>query len=765
LLDPPSPQLAAALLELKLCTAADLKRCRKRVRWLARDVPAFDSIWIDALLQLGKLTPFQAELLEAAEHQKLCVGPCVLIELLGQGTDAKTYLARRREGVERLVLKLIDRPLETLVGDLDRLHELTVSLKHLAHPSCVGPHTALRHEDQLVAISRYVPGLHLGELLVRRGRFPASVVAEIGRQLLEGLAALERGGIVHGGIRMNNVRLTSAGVAVLVDAGMRTAIAPELTILARVPPDRYDGIAPELIGTGASPSPRSDLYSLGCLLWHLLAGRPPFPTGDPLAKLAAHQTRPVTDVREWAPDAPAELATQIARFTASDPDERPANCREALAEWGLARRSGRKQLARFRALFNSAAPRAGAANGLRPMRWSVTLALLFVLSGAMLTLLDKGARSEVLRLGAAAFERSLAHSAPETGGLDPADNLGAAGDAPAASRDALAELPPPNADGVILLDSPLAYQPAEIAAVGTLTLRGTGSDVATVLIGDKPLKLWAEAVVLDNVAFARVRPATDSSATPSALVLIETQSLTVRNCRFETHTLDAVRGAAEGDAEASVDTVAIAWKILDRQRPSAGQVHLEDTVFLGTRPAIFLAGLPRQVQCRNCLKLGAGAFMTLTASPAPGSDVRMQLERITLRRADALLRWQPRTATTAGRIEIEANDCVLDMAGKNAALFQLSGSQLRPESLEAVELFGEGTLTNPDVAVAKRLGPDGIWQTVDSGSLSISGVLAAQYKFAGELTEDARDSRIDSHNAPQRHDHPPGIEVAAPAGG
>jgi hypothetical protein len=634
-----------------------------------------------------------------------------------------------------------------LLGDLDRLHDLTLRLNDVPHPSCVGPHTALRHEDQLVAISRFVPGLHLGELLVRRGRFPAGIVVEIGRQLLDGLAALEHNGIVHGNIRMSNVRLTTPGVAVLVDAGIRPAISPELTILARVPPDRYDGMAPELIGTGASPTPQSDLYALGCLLWHLLAGRPPFPTGDPLAKLAAHQTRPITDIREWAPDTPADLADRIAAFTAVDVHDRPASCRDALQNWGPPRRSGRKKLARFRALFNSAAPRAAVENG-SSMSWGVVLVLLFVLSGAMLTLFDKGARNELLRLGTAAINRTRGGgdltaarpSKPETTEVGPQDAGGENGGA-------LAELPPPDADGVIVLDSSRAYRAAvELAAIGRLTLRGTGATVATVLIADKPLRLWAEEVVLDNVTFAR---AADSTAEPRALVLVETQNLVVSNCRFETHSLEAVRDAKSPAS----DTVAIAWNVLDRLQTSAAQVHLEDSVFVGTRSAVFLKGLPRQLQCQNCLKLGGGPFLTLAGAPTASTDLRMQLF------------WQPVTTATAGRIDIEANDCVLDVAGENAALFQLAGSQIVPESLKVLEMFGEGTLTNSGVTVARRRGADGKWQAVDDSHMKIDGLLATEYEFAGELSGDPRDSLIKSHNAPTRHEQPPGIDVEARAGG
>ena len=89
------------------------------------------------------------------------------------------------------------------------------------------------------------------------------------------------------------------------------------------------------------------MYALGCVLWQLLAGRPPFPGGDPLVKLRAHQARAIDDVRKWAPDTPAALAEGIAWLTQRDPAQRPAHFGEVLERWGPPRRRGRRAVAGF----------------------------------------------------------------------------------------------------------------------------------------------------------------------------------------------------------------------------------------------------------------------------------------------------------------------------------------------------------------------------------------------------------------------------------
>src|SRR5260370_30193090 len=95
--DPLSEPIHKLLLELKLCSASDLRRCRRRVRRLTFDLPAFDSIWLDALVQIGRLTPFQARLLESANPRALQIGPCVAVNRLWGGSNSQTLLARAQD--------------------------------------------------------------------------------------------------------------------------------------------------------------------------------------------------------------------------------------------------------------------------------------------------------------------------------------------------------------------------------------------------------------------------------------------------------------------------------------------------------------------------------------------------------------------------------------------------------------------------------------------------------------------------------------------
>ena len=88
---------------------------------MATDLPAFDSVWIDALVQLRRLTPFQAQILESPHPERLRVGPCVLVERLAVGFSGATYLARAIGTRQARILKLVTVE-EDLVPEIMNRH-------------------------------------------------------------------------------------------------------------------------------------------------------------------------------------------------------------------------------------------------------------------------------------------------------------------------------------------------------------------------------------------------------------------------------------------------------------------------------------------------------------------------------------------------------------------------------------------------------------------------------------------------------------------
>lgn len=357
MVQPPSKQLQDLLFGKKLCSQRDLQGCVSRVKSLSADLPAFDSVWLDALVQNRKLTSFQVQTIESDETENLRIGPFIVVARLGHGPNGDTFLGRRPDSKELITIKRVCVPTELQARTTSALQKVMHGFGSDARPANLVLPTACNiveperiittspaysisqgrttrgvsrrptfapvNQVQFAIISRYVPGLPLTQLVLRRGRFDPVIVARIGRSVLESLSSLFQHNLVHGEITLGNVVLTHSGQVTLVDAGVAVAIQPEFHIDAFVEPHRNDGIAPELIGTGNRATQASDLYALGCLLWQLLAGRPAFPTGDPLAKLASHQTTRIPNIREIAPETPEPLANAIYWLTEPNPRRRP----------------------------------------------------------------------------------------------------------------------------------------------------------------------------------------------------------------------------------------------------------------------------------------------------------------------------------------------------------------------------------------------------------------------------------------------------------
>jgi eukaryotic-like serine/threonine-protein kinase len=750
-IEPPSFRLQQRLTALKLCRRADLRRCRRRVRQLARDLPAFDSVWIDALLQERKLTPFQARLLESPWPERLSVGPWVLVDQLGSGPHGETFLARAGEGKQRCVLKRVESresrvesrarctSQSTLNSQLLTLNSLVSRAAGELHSHVVTPDKVIEHDGRLVVLSRFVAGTPLTELLIRRGRFPADVVREIGRQLTAGLAFLASRGIVHGEIALWNVRLSSRGIASLVDAGIAPVVRPEVIIDAEAPPERFDGVAPERVATGAPATAASEIYALGCLLWQLLAGRPPFPTGDPLTKLAHHQTREVADVREWVPECPDALAELLLAMTAFDAADRPESFAKLADLWQPPTRAGRRRLRRFHASFRAAVPRLRlrpAGSGL--LKRTITAAMALAAAAVGVGLLDRDFRGPLLSIAAPVTERIAALTGTEDDG-DAATGIAANG-APTTAKPQAVELPAADPSGVILLESSKIYAWTKpIRSDRPIVIRGAAEKPAVVIVGNETAIVSAPGVTLENVRFiARVK-------------LQRSAMLTARSDRFE------MKGCG---IHAEQSQAAVDWKAITPGRRT--ELALQDSVLAGGAVAVRLGSAPSTIRCENVLHLGPGVLWRFGELPPAGNAVNVSLVNLTQRNAGALLRVDlPPGNGPFGRVAVTAKNCVFHYAGENSALCVFGTSFPGQAPKGTVQFSGEGSLFPPGgrIAVEAAVGPAPPARVENEAVQIDGGLLACDFEFAGPAGSDPATSVIAKHRAPVRSQHTPGIDA------
>jgi CubicO group peptidase (beta-lactamase class C family) len=198
--------------------------------------------------------------------------------------------------------------------------------------------TAALEHDHIVAIyqvgedrgvpyfaMQFLKGETLEERLRREGRLPTAEVLRVGAEVAEGLAAAHARGLIHRDVKPANVWLEEGrGRVKLLDFGLvRAAGQGEGLTRPGAILGTPEYMAPEQ-GSGGTADPRTDLFSLGCVLYRLATGRPPFQGGDLVTTIMAVATEEPPPPRALAPDLPAPLSDLILRLLAKNPDDRPA---------------------------------------------------------------------------------------------------------------------------------------------------------------------------------------------------------------------------------------------------------------------------------------------------------------------------------------------------------------------------------------------------------------------------------------------------------
>ena len=201
----------------------------------------------------------------------------------------------------------------------------------LNHPNVVQVYDIGQHEDVHYFSMEFVPGRTLAQILKQRGALPVQEVLRITDQIAAGLAAGHGVGLIHRDIKPSNIIVTDDGRVKVTDFGIALVAGQgELTDTGHlVGTARY--MAPEQ-AKGDDLDVRSDLYSLGVVLFEMLVGRPPFQADDPLALLTMHLNDPVPDLHQLVPGIPRSLALLTGKLLEKLPADRFRNVRQLRAE-------------------------------------------------------------------------------------------------------------------------------------------------------------------------------------------------------------------------------------------------------------------------------------------------------------------------------------------------------------------------------------------------------------------------------------------------
>ncbi len=254
----------------------------------------------------------------------------VIAGFLGEGGYGTVYVARDRLLEQNIALKVL-RPDRLTDSSRIRLRREVRLARTVDCPHLVGVFDLGTDGERTWISMELVEGETLSRRL-DRGRLEHEAAVRIAGEVLRGLEKLHEHGIVHRDVKPGNILLAAGGSAKLGDFGLarrwdreETRATDSSSLVGTV-----DYVSPEQ-ALDRQLGPRSDLYSLGVVLFEMLAGRRPHQEASALGTALAHIRQPAEDVRRYRPDVPAWLAAVVARLLAKDPADRFATASDAHA--------------------------------------------------------------------------------------------------------------------------------------------------------------------------------------------------------------------------------------------------------------------------------------------------------------------------------------------------------------------------------------------------------------------------------------------------
>jgi serine/threonine protein kinase len=292
----------------------------------------------ERLVAAGKLTPFQAEAVRQRRFEELVIGNYHVLDRLGAGAMGTVYKACHKRMKRVVAIKVLPKSVGQSEKLVKRFQREVEAVARLSHPNIVMAHDADEAEVGHFLVMEFVNGRDLDSEVRQRGALPISEAMDCIMQAGRALDYAHRQGIVHRDIKPANLLRDVHGVVKVADLGLARFNDPfgkpaaEMAALTQAGSimGTVDFMPPEQAMGFTNIDHRADIYSLGCTLYYLLVGSPPYPGSSLMAILLKHREAPPPSLREARSDIPAALESIFRRMVAKSPDERFSSMAEVV---------------------------------------------------------------------------------------------------------------------------------------------------------------------------------------------------------------------------------------------------------------------------------------------------------------------------------------------------------------------------------------------------------------------------------------------------
>jgi eukaryotic-like serine/threonine-protein kinase len=286
----------------------------------------------------GLLTRWQADRLLAGTSA-FFMGKYKLIDLLGRGGMGKVFLAEHTTMRRRVALKILSRHVSRDPSSVERFIAEARNIAALDHPNIVHAYSIDVENDRYFLVMEYIYGPDLRRLVEVEGPLDFSRAVEYARQAADGLSHAHQRQMIHCDIKPSNLLVNNQGVVKILDMGLARLTSADPTESAIHDIDilgSIDYAAPEQALGDPGMDHRADIYSLGCTLYYLLSGHPPYAGGTLPERIIRHQTQMPARLNLERPDMPDDLIGIYEKMMAKRPEDRFQTAEEVsrvLSKW------------------------------------------------------------------------------------------------------------------------------------------------------------------------------------------------------------------------------------------------------------------------------------------------------------------------------------------------------------------------------------------------------------------------------------------------
>ncbi|MEO1997505.1 MAG: response regulator [Planctomycetaceae bacterium] len=291
----------------------------------------------DSLVQEGRMTAFQQRRLLSTEEGPLLIGQYVLMDRIGEGGMGAVFRSLHQRMQRVVALKLLHPKTQSAADSIDRFLQEVRAAGRLNHPNIIAAYDAGECDSGHFLVMEFVDGSDFKEILTQSGRLNFVQAIEVIRQVATGLQYAHDQGVIHRDIKPANLMRDTSGTVKIADLGLARITSgmhwddpdSQLTQAGMVS-GTVDYMSPEQARDTSTVDNRTDIYSLGATLYHLLTGQPMFVSGALMDRLISHRTDARPPLCNMIPDCPPELDSFYQKMTAVELDQRFQSMHEVL---------------------------------------------------------------------------------------------------------------------------------------------------------------------------------------------------------------------------------------------------------------------------------------------------------------------------------------------------------------------------------------------------------------------------------------------------